>query len=69
MGLLDYRTYLVDEKLLSVCNTLIRDEKGRELGKAVKKLLALKEEIEFIDTQGKNVGAVKRKNGCRYTRL
>ncbi len=62
MGLFDYRTYLVDEKLLSVRDTLvIKDEKGRELGKAVKRLLALREEIEFIDSQGKKVGAVKRK--------
>lgn len=62
MSMFGYKTYLIDEKMLSMRNTLvIKDEKNRELGKAVKKLLALREEIEFIDTQGKKVGAVKRK--------
>jgi len=62
LGLFDYRTYLIDEKLLSVRDTLIiKDEKNQELGRAVKKLLALREEIEFIDSQGKKVGGVRRK--------
>ncbi len=62
MGLFDYRTYLIDEKLLSVRDTLIiKDEKGEELGKAIKKFFTVKEEIEFIDNSGKKLGFVNRK--------
>lgn len=62
MSLFDYKTYVIDEKLLSIQHTLvIKDEKGKELGKAVKKILSVTEEIEFTDKSGQRLGLVKRK--------
>lgn len=64
MGLFDYRTYIIDQKLLSIQHTLIiKDEKQTELGKAVKKILSVTEEIDFNDNTKpmQTVGSCKRK--------
>jgi uncharacterized protein YxjI len=66
MGLFDYKTYLIDQRLLKMRYTLIiRDEKGEELGKAVSKILSLMGKIEFFDNQGKVVGSVEGKFSAR----
>ena len=68
MGLFDYKTYLIDQKLLSLRHTLIiRDEKREELGKAVNKILSLMGKIEFFDNQGKMVGYIEGKLAARPT--
>jgi uncharacterized protein YxjI len=64
MGLFDYKTYIIDQKLLSIQYTLvIKDEKQTELGKAVKKILSATEEIDFTDSANpmQIVGSCKRK--------
>nr|MDO8079425.1 LURP-one-related family protein [Candidatus Freyarchaeota archaeon] len=68
MGLFDYKTYLIDQKLLKIRYTLIiKDEKGEELGKAVSKILSWMGKIEFFDNQGNVVGSVEGKFSLRPT--
>ncbi len=68
MGLFDYSSYLVEEKLLTPRYTLIiKNEKGEELGKAVSKFLSFRGKIEFIDSQGQKVGFIEGKLSARPT--
>lgn len=68
MGLFDHKTYLVDQKLLALRYTLIiKDETGKELGRAVEKLLSWMGKIEFFDNKGNKLGSVEGKFSARPT--
>ncbi|MBS7248322.1 MAG: LURP-one-related family protein [Candidatus Freyarchaeota archaeon] len=62
MGLLDYETYIIDEKLLVLRNTLIiRSEREEEIGRAVAKFPFSWREMKLYDAGGNLVGIVKEK--------
>ncbi|MHA1607799.1 MAG: LURP-one-related/scramblase family protein [Candidatus Freyarchaeota archaeon] len=62
MRLLDYDSYIIDEKLFTMRNTLIiKSEDGREVGRAVAKLFSISGEMNLYDAESNVVGIVKGK--------
>jgi uncharacterized protein YxjI len=62
MGLFDYQQYVMDQKLLSIRQTLVvKDPAGNELGKIEKKILSIGPKYIFTDATGAEVGKIEGK--------
>ncbi|WXG40106.1 MAG: LURP-one-related family protein [Candidatus Freyarchaeum deiterrae] len=66
MGLLDYKSYIIDRKMsLILDNFSIMNDSNEEIGAVESKLISLNGEFKILDKAGKVVGKIKGKLSLR----